>query len=98
MVLENRRSLTAAQIAGIYAVVSGLWVVLTDRILETLFPTIAAMAVAQTAKGLVFILPSTAIIYALVARSRRELEARGPDSSASGPDSSRCPNPVTRTL
>ncbi|USZ73211.1 sensor histidine kinase [Natronosalvus halobius] len=74
MGLENRRSLTAAQIAGIYAIVSGLWVVLTDRFLEILFPTIAAMSVAQTAKGLVFILASTIIIYALVARSRHELE------------------------
>lgn len=62
-------------IAAIYAVVSGIYILVSDRVLAAVVsdPTLAAQV--QTAKGWAFVAVSAVLIFGLVSRSRRSLSA-----------------------
>lgn len=58
-----------------YGVFALLWIYFSDRLGLLLFPTSEAVTRFQTAKGLVFVLPSGLLVYALVRREERGLLA-----------------------
>jgi PAS domain S-box-containing protein len=65
----------AAKIAAIYAAAGILWVLATDRILDALVSDPALHAELQTAKGWLFVLLSTALIYFLARNTLRKRES-----------------------
>lgn len=80
---EPRSSpVSASMVALIYGAVAGLWVLLSDAVVERLFESTAGLVRAQTAKGWVFVVLTTLLLYVLVrrfadqinAQHRRELE------------------------
>lgn len=62
-----------ARIALVYAFFSGLWILLSDRLLESLVTDSAVLTDMQTYKGAVFVLLSSLLIFWLL---RRELNLR----------------------
>ncbi|TVO67579.1 PAS domain S-box protein [Denitromonas ohlonensis] len=61
------------RIALIYALVAGLWIVFSDRIVEHLLSDPAHLAMANTLKGLAFVVVTTVLLYALVSRLIRQI-------------------------
>lgn len=60
------------RIALSYAVFGLLWIILTDRILLTLVPTLEKLVIWQTYKGWFFVTASTLLIYVLLTASNRQ--------------------------
>jgi PAS domain S-box-containing protein/putative nucleotidyltransferase with HDIG domain len=65
----------AARVAAIYAAVAAVWILLTDIAALALFGDAIRVTWVQTAKGIVFVVASAALIYALVARERGRWQA-----------------------
>ncbi len=64
-------------IAGIYAALSGIWVALSDRLAERLFPDPSILTQIQTFKGAGFVALTASVIMILVRRAmERELATR----------------------
>jgi PAS domain S-box-containing protein len=63
---------TAGGIAAVYLIVSVLWIVLTDLAVR-LFPDISDLV--QTVKGLFFVVASALLLYVLIRRGQRRLQA-----------------------
>lgn len=70
----HRRS--AISIAGIYAILGGLWIFLSDRVVQAIATSQAQLTLFQTVKGGVFILLSSTVIYGLANRSFSRLTAK----------------------
>ena len=68
---EQRRRVL--RIVALYAVFAGLWIVFSDRAVEQLFTRPENLAMANTFKGLVFVLVTSALLYALVSRLARRI-------------------------
>jgi two-component system, cell cycle sensor histidine kinase and response regulator CckA len=68
--LEDR---PLARIVGLYLLVGGLWIVVTDRVLGMMTSDPALLLQLQTVKGWVFVLASGLLIYALVRSSLKRL-------------------------
>ena len=68
----------AVKIAGLYLLFSALWILLSDRVVNSIVPDAEAMSWLQTAKGLAFVLASAALLYVLTKRylDRAESHAR----------------------
>jgi PAS domain S-box-containing protein len=69
----------ALQISLLYALLGGLWILLSDRTAAVLFPNPAYFAMAQTYKGWFFILVTAILLFILVAhesRTRKKAEQR----------------------
>ncbi|WP_247009482.1 sensor histidine kinase [Halorientalis litorea] len=66
--------LTPAAIALVYALVSGSWILLSDRIVDALVQDPSLQAWLQTVKGWVFVVGSALLIYSLVSVREAELE------------------------
>jgi two-component system OmpR family sensor kinase len=73
-VLDDVR-LTPFRIALIYVLLGGAWILFTDQLLAALPLDSATVTRLQTGKGWVFVVVSGLLVYALVARSRRELQS-----------------------
>ncbi len=58
----------ATRIAGIFAAFGILWILLSDRAVALLFPLAEHNQTAQTIKGVIFVLSSAVLIFALVSR------------------------------
>lgn len=72
---DTRRSITreALRVAGVYAVVAALWIVLSDRAVS--WYAGAETAAFQTGKGLLFVAFTALLVYWQSVRSARRLEA-----------------------
>ena len=64
----------AWRVTAVYLVVGLLWITLTDSLLELFGLTLSEAHTVQTAKGAVFVLVSSALLYWLVRREERSLE------------------------
>lgn len=62
------------RIALAYMVFGALWIIFSDRLVEWVLPTHAALVHAQMAKGLLFILVTGGLVYLLVRWSEEALE------------------------
>lgn len=61
------------RVALIYAVVSFLWILFSDRAVDALFVDEASLRIAQTWKGWMFVLVTTALLYAGLKRLYQQL-------------------------
>ncbi len=66
----------ALRIAVIYALLGGLWILASDRLLAALVSDAALISRIQTFKGWFYVLLTAAILYALVRHYIRALERR----------------------
>lgn len=66
--MNNRFSQSARTIALGYAIVGGLWILLSDQVMATLFPDLDLLTAAQTYKGWGFIATTTGLLYLLLCR------------------------------
>ena len=62
-----------ARIAATYAVVSLLWIALSDRVAEQIVHDPAALTVVQTVKGWSFVGLTALLLYVLIARAEKHL-------------------------
>lgn len=65
-------------IAGLvvaYAALSALWILLSDRTVSWLFPEPAGLALAQTAKGWLFVAVTAVLLYLVLRRMQATREA-----------------------
>lgn len=69
----------AARVAGIYLVVSIVWIVLTDIGVLGFVLDPAALTGLQTAKGIFFVTASAGLLYVLVSREQRRLAETNQD-------------------
>jgi PAS domain S-box-containing protein len=58
----------------VYIVLSGLWILFSDQIVEQLFASPDLITLAQTIKGWVFVVVSGLVLYWIIRHSGRELE------------------------
>lgn len=72
--LTVRGRLTAAAVAGIYALLGGLWILLSDRALARLVTDPATQAQWQTYKGWWFVGGTALLLYVMVRVGMRGLE------------------------
>lgn len=72
--LPGETGLTPIRIALIYLLVGGAWILLSDQVVATLPIDNATETYLQTAKGWLFVGFSSVLVYALVARGRRNLQ------------------------
>jgi PAS domain S-box-containing protein len=62
------------KVVFIYIVLSGLWILFTDQIVEQLFTSPEMLTFAQTLKGWAFVAVSGLILYWVIRKSSREIE------------------------
>jgi PAS domain S-box-containing protein len=74
--LKNRPSLNARaiRIAAIYAAAGMAWILLSDKAVDWLIAERSATFVAQTIKGLLYVILTTALVYWLALRAFRGAE------------------------
>lgn len=63
------------RIAVLYALFGGLWILLSDRLLELLITDVAQLSAVQTYKGWIFVVLSAVYIYFLLRRELLQREA-----------------------
>lgn len=71
---SRRPLLSPVRIAAVYVTLAALWIVFSDRVLHAVFPDAAALAQAQTVKGLAFITITGLVIWALSRHMARQME------------------------
>ena len=67
-----RRPRTAFKVAFIYILVSGIWILASDRLLETLVTDHALFANISIVKGWMFVAVTAALLYGLIDRDARQ--------------------------
>lgn len=73
--MDDRRRIPAAvKIAGTFLLVSVLWILLSDRVVEWVSPSEEQAAWLQTFKGLGFVLATTVLIYLMANRYLKRAE------------------------
>lgn len=70
------KKLTPQRIAAIYAAVGGLWILLSDRIVNTMSSVPEVITRLQTYKGWFFVLVTALMLYCLIRRYGAELADR----------------------
>jgi signal transduction histidine kinase/ActR/RegA family two-component response regulator len=82
---DGRRADTwgAGRIALIYAGVAGLWILVSDRVVEAVLPSAEARAAAQTGKALFFVVATAGLLWGLVLRRLRQVRLAEVRRSAS---------------
>ena len=78
---RRRLPWSPGRIVAAYGVLAALWIALSDRAMETLIGGRAG-ATLQTAKGIVFVAATSAMLYALIDSRERGLRARGAEIRA----------------
>ncbi|MEJ2186508.1 MAG: ATP-binding protein [Gemmatimonadota bacterium] len=86
------RSRSAAQIAGLYALASAIYIVFSDALARALFSDPQRYADVQTFKGIGFVVASAAVLYLLLAR---ELRRRHTEEGRFQALSERVPSTIT---
>jgi len=71
---DHLPELTPAAIALVYVLVSGSWILLSDRVVDVLVQDASLQAWLQTVKGWLFVAGSALLIYGLVSVREAELE------------------------
>jgi PAS domain S-box-containing protein len=61
------------KVVAAYAVVAFLWILLSDRAVDLLFPDTALRAMAQTSKGWFFVFVTTVLLYVMLMRVHRRM-------------------------
>ncbi len=69
------RPISSVVLAVIYAVLAGAWILFSDRALAALAPDLSSFAYYGTLKGLLFVLSSAVLLYAILKRHQHSLEA-----------------------
>ncbi|MDE2599570.1 MAG: EAL domain-containing protein [Rhodocyclaceae bacterium] len=67
--------LPALRIALIYLVIAGLWIVLSDQVMDVLIHDHASYVLMQTWKGWIFVAVTAVMLYSLVRSAMRRLRA-----------------------
>jgi signal transduction histidine kinase/CheY-like chemotaxis protein len=67
--LRSRVLHTSLGVAAVYALIGGLWILLSDRVLLSLVPDPGRYAQVQTWKGWFYVLVTTGLLFALVHRA-----------------------------
>lgn len=78
---RRRLPWSPGRIVAAYGVLAALWIALSDRAMEALIGGRAG-ATLQTAKGIVFVAATSAMLYALIDSRERGLRARGAEIRA----------------
>jgi diguanylate cyclase (GGDEF)-like protein/PAS domain S-box-containing protein len=73
----DKGRISAGRIVFIYAAFAALWIALSDRTLAALVPDHETFVVLSTAKGWLFVVATGALLYGLVSRQMRRLQAEG---------------------
>jgi len=72
--MKRKRISSALEISLVYALVGGLWILLSDRAAALLFPAPNQLQTAQTYKGWFFIAGTALLLYALVGKQKNTQE------------------------
>jgi len=70
---KNRAIIAALRIVAPYALFSGLWICLSDSILEKIVQDTHQLTLVSTYKGFFFILVTSALLYLLISRYARRM-------------------------
>ncbi|MCL2917342.1 putative bifunctional diguanylate cyclase/phosphodiesterase [Shewanella litorisediminis] len=80
----DRAVISALRVAIIYAVFAGFWILFSDIAVELLLDSAQLRAIAQTYKGLAFVIITATLLLMLVLRSNRALEKANEMDSLTG--------------
>ncbi|MEW8691142.1 MAG: PAS domain S-box protein [Candidatus Thiodiazotropha endolucinida] len=72
--MNRRPSQHALTIVFIYAVLSAVWILLSDKLIEIITSSQSQMALASTLKGWLFILLTSVLLYWLILRLQRDTD------------------------
>ncbi len=72
--MDRSPSFAALRIAGIYTLAGALWIIGSDRLIETLVSDLHTLSLIQTYKGWALVLASGLLIFFLLSRELRERE------------------------
>src|SRR5262245_587510 len=62
------------KITLLYAVIGGVWILLSDKLVALLFTNIGQMSLAQTYKGWCYTVATASLLYYLIKKNRKSLE------------------------
>ncbi len=80
----NKTKRYPANIVFSYLILSSLWVLFSDLAVESLSNDLREHALAQTVKGLVFIILTSALLWVMVRKNNRDLESANDLDSVTG--------------
>lgn len=80
----NKTKRYPANIVFSYLILSSLWVLFSDLAVESLSNDLQEHALAQTVKGLVFIILTSALLWVMVRKNNRDLESANDLDSVTG--------------
>lgn len=69
--MKLRRLPLAARVAVLYVLIGGLWILLSDRVVASIFPDPRELTIAQTYKGWAFVAITGLILFAYIGRENR---------------------------
>lgn len=69
--MKSQRLPLATRAALLYALIGAIWIALSDRVAEALFPNPIQLTIVQTYKGWVFVLGSTLFLLFYIARENK---------------------------
>ena len=73
--MRTGRPASALVLATFYALVAGAWILFSDRALAALAPDLSSLVYFGTLKGLLFVLLTAVLLYAILQRHRHNMEA-----------------------
>ncbi len=80
----NRTVTSAVKVAATYALFATLWILFSDLAVETLLPNAEMRAVAQTYKGIAFVVITAGLLLAMVLKGNNALEKANDMDSLTG--------------
>ncbi|WP_165314079.1 putative bifunctional diguanylate cyclase/phosphodiesterase [Vibrio ziniensis] len=80
----TRNVTSAAKVAVLYALFATLWILFSDLAVETLLPSPQVRAIAQTYKGLAFVVITAGLLLAMVLKGNNALEKANDMDSLTG--------------
>jgi PAS domain S-box-containing protein len=76
---SNQASAGAAKVVAAYALFAGLWILLSDKVVELFVPDRATVILVSLLKGWLFVAITSLLLFVLVTRFGRRLAAREQD-------------------
>ncbi|KAA3651928.1 MAG: PAS domain S-box protein [Proteobacteria bacterium] len=73
LAIPAHRRAGVLRIVALYALFAGLWIVFSDQAVERMFANPAHLALANTSKGLAFVVVTSLLLYGLVSRLVRRM-------------------------
>ena len=75
----ERDTWSSIRTAGVYALVAGLWILLSDYLAQLLFTSEGSLTIASTVKGWLFVAVTASVLFGLLERDRRHGERLSED-------------------